>query len=301
MKCKIYGHRGCRALLNENSLLGHNKSLYLGVDMIDMDITLTKDNIPIVFHDNKINNNNTYHKYDNDNYDKYIGLMTYQQLKDYYIGYPLSKENMKLITDFRFYEKCPIPSLKDSINNLMNYNSNTNKKIGIQLELKTDPTNRLETPSLIDLCDNVYQVLLDTNILGKIPIEIQSFEWTTLITMKKNDSNKNCQYSFITDNKLSSTIEFQKGLWTHHLLPNNYNHIIDIITQLQGDIWCPFENDIKKQDIEYAHNNNIKVVPWSNIEYIKQDINEKKIKELIDWKVDGIITDRPDIVYNLLY
>ena len=48
-------------------------------------------------------------------------------------------------------------------------------------------------------------------------------------------------------------------------------------------------------------NNNIKVVPWSNIEYIKQDINEKKIKELIEWKVDVIITDRPDIVYKLLY
>lgn len=303
MICKIYGHRGCRALLNENSLLGHNKSLHLGVNMIDMDIMLTKDNIPIVFHDNKINNRNTYYKYGNYNYnyDKYIGSLTYHQLQDYYVGYPLYKENMESITDFRFYKKCPIPSLKDSINNLMTYNINTNKKVGIQLELKTDPTNRLETPPIIDLCNNVYQVLLDTNILGKIPIEIQSFEWTTLLIMKKNDINSNCLYSFITDNKLLPTIEYQKGLWTHNLIHNNYNHIIDMIKQLDGNIWCPFENDINQPDIEYAHKNNIKVVVWNSIEYSKKDINIEKMKELIEWKVDGIITDRPDIVYKLLH
>ena len=300
MRCKIYGHRGCRALLNENTLLGHNKSLYLGVDMIDMDIILTKDHIPIIFHDNKVNNYNTYYKYGNYNYNKYIGTLTYRQLQDYYVGYPLPNKDMKIIKDFRFYQKCPIPTLKDSIINLMNYNSNTNKKTGIQLELKTEPTNRLETPSIIDLCNTVYQVLLDTNILGKIPIEIQSFEWTTLLTMKKNDINSDCLYSFITDNKLLPTIEFQQGLWTHNLLPQNYNHWIDMIKQFNGDVWCPYEGDINKNDIEYAHNNNIKVVPWSCIEYIKQDINETKTKELIEWNVDGIITDRPDKVYKLL-
>lgn len=301
MKCKIYGHRGCRALLNENSLLGHNKTLHFGVDMIDMDILLTKDNIPVVFHDNRINDYNTYYKYGNYNYDKCIGSLTYHQLQDYYVGYPLSKENMELIKDFRFYKNCPIPSLKDSINNLMSYNINTNKKIGIQLELKTDPTNRLETPSILDLCNNVYQVLVDTNILGKIPIEIQAFEWTTLLTMKKNDINRNCLYSFITDNKLLPTIEYQHGLWTHQLIPNNCNHIIDMINHFNGDIWCPYENDITRTDIEYAHHNKIKVVVWSSIEYSRKDINIEKMKQLLEWKVDGIISDRPDIIYQLLY
>ena len=74
-----------------------------------------------------------------------------------------------------------------------------------------------------------------------------------------------------------------------------------MIKHLNGDIWSPFENDISKKDIEYAHINNIKVVPWGSIEYIKQDVNDKKIKQLIEWNVDGIITDRPDIVINLLH
>lgn len=300
MRYKIYGHRGCRALLNENTLLAHNKALYLGVDMIDMDIMLTKDNIPIVFHDNKINNRNTYYRYGNYNYDKYIGSLTYQQLQDYYVGYPLSNRDMKLVKDFRFYNKCPIPSLKNSIINLINYNSNQQTNIGIQLELKTEPTNRLETPSIVDLCNNVYQVLVDTDVLGKMPIEIQGFEWTTLVTMKKNDINNNCHYSFVTDNQLLSTIEFQRGLWTHHLLPCNYNHLIDMIKHLNGNIWCPYEGDITITDIEYAHHNNIKVVVWSSIEYSKKDINIEKMRELIDWNVDGIITDRPDKVYKLL-
>ena len=73
-----------------------------------------------------------------------------------------------------------------------------------------------------------------------------------------------------------------------------------MIKQLDGNIWCPFENDINQPDIEYAHQNNIKVVVWSSIEYSKKDINIEKMKELIEWKVDGIITDRPDILYQLL-
>ena len=77
--------------------------------------------------------------------------------------------------------------------------------------------------------DRTRQVLVDTDVLGKMPIEIQGFEWTTLVTMKKKDINNNCYYSFVTDNQLLSTREFQQGLWTHHLLPSNYNHLIDMI------------------------------------------------------------------------
>lgn len=49
----IAAHRGFRALYPENTLLAFKKSINK-CDFIEFDVQFTKDNIPIVFHDNKL-------------------------------------------------------------------------------------------------------------------------------------------------------------------------------------------------------------------------------------------------------
>ena len=51
----VYAHRGGRALWPENTLTAYKGSLGLGVDYVDMDINLTKDNTFIVTHDLSLN------------------------------------------------------------------------------------------------------------------------------------------------------------------------------------------------------------------------------------------------------
>jgi glycerophosphoryl diester phosphodiesterase len=47
----IVGHRGARAEITENTLAGFDAALSQGADMIEMDVQLTADGVPVVFHD----------------------------------------------------------------------------------------------------------------------------------------------------------------------------------------------------------------------------------------------------------
>lgn len=48
------GHRGAKAYAPENTLVSFKKALDLGVNMIELDVRITKDKYPVVIHDNKL-------------------------------------------------------------------------------------------------------------------------------------------------------------------------------------------------------------------------------------------------------
>ena len=50
----VAGHRGIRAKYPENTMLSFRKAIELGVDMIEMDVHLSSDGIPVVIHDDKV-------------------------------------------------------------------------------------------------------------------------------------------------------------------------------------------------------------------------------------------------------
>jgi glycerophosphoryl diester phosphodiesterase len=55
---KIIGHRGARGLASENTLESLRRALAAGVDEIEIDIRVTKDNVPILNHDPFLNDAN---------------------------------------------------------------------------------------------------------------------------------------------------------------------------------------------------------------------------------------------------
>jgi glycerophosphoryl diester phosphodiesterase len=47
----VHGHRGARARLPENSIPAFRYAIEQGVDFIELDVAVTKDNVPVVSHD----------------------------------------------------------------------------------------------------------------------------------------------------------------------------------------------------------------------------------------------------------
>lgn len=47
----VLGHRGARGLWPENTIAGFQKAIALGVDMIEFDVHLSSDGVPVVMHD----------------------------------------------------------------------------------------------------------------------------------------------------------------------------------------------------------------------------------------------------------
>lgn len=54
MRTLVVGHRGCAGLEPENTIRAFKRAVKLGCDAIEMDIHLTKDNVPIVIHDRSV-------------------------------------------------------------------------------------------------------------------------------------------------------------------------------------------------------------------------------------------------------
>ncbi|MBU1166845.1 hypothetical protein KKC60_00355 [Patescibacteria group bacterium] len=54
MAVKVIAHRGAPVYHLENTISTFRRALKLGVDMIELDIQVTKDGIPIVIHDNTV-------------------------------------------------------------------------------------------------------------------------------------------------------------------------------------------------------------------------------------------------------
>lgn len=48
------GHRGAKAYAPENTISSFKKALELGVDMVELDVRITKDKYPVAVHDNKL-------------------------------------------------------------------------------------------------------------------------------------------------------------------------------------------------------------------------------------------------------
>jgi len=51
---KIIGHRGCADYAPENTLEGLHTAADMGVEWVELDVKLTKDDIPIIFHDDTL-------------------------------------------------------------------------------------------------------------------------------------------------------------------------------------------------------------------------------------------------------
>ncbi len=54
MRPLIIGHRGCKGLEPENTLLAIRKAISLNVDAIEIDVRLSKDNELVVIHDSRV-------------------------------------------------------------------------------------------------------------------------------------------------------------------------------------------------------------------------------------------------------
>lgn len=91
----VAGHRGMRSFYPENTLLSIQKALNSGVDMLEIDLNLTKDKHVVVIHDNTIDRTTDGTGYVHD--------MTLEELKSYDAGIHKGKQ----------FEGLKIPTLEE--------------------------------------------------------------------------------------------------------------------------------------------------------------------------------------------
>jgi len=112
---KIIAHRGASSYAPENTLAAFQKALDQEADGIELDVRLTKDNIPVICHDATINRTS--------NGKGFIHKLTLSELKKYDFGSSFSRK----------YRKERIPTLEETLEFLQP------SQITLHIEMKNGP------------------------------------------------------------------------------------------------------------------------------------------------------------------
>lgn len=299
----LEAHRGGRDVRPENTLYSYAYAIELGATSIECDMQLTKDGQIVMSHNPILNSDIT--RDENGNYienNKYdIRLMTVDELKKFDVGVmdPNCGEYYDLHGKTQFTYDAKIPTLEELMQLIQSY-GDKNIVSNIETIFYPDPTSA----EYRNNADPKKFVEIFNNIVKKYDMEdrvvLQSFDWQTLIEMKKLNPNISTsalwqkQPSWGRDSESLRRYEKKKSSWLGGLDIKDYQgNPVKAAHAIGTDIISPYYTEISKQDVDEAHSLGMKVVPWTVN-------NEKDMNMLLDMGVDGIISDKPWLLKQVL-
>ena len=264
----IQGHRGCRGLLPENSMIGFKKAIELGVHTLELDVVISKDHKVVVSHEPFMNHEIALDLQGNpiaESEEKSFNLyqMPYDSIRQYDCG---TKKHP------RFPEQEKVKVAKPLLSEVIEMaEASTKKNISYNIEIKRKPAyDEVSAPKLEEFVRLVLEVVQKYDLGYRV--NLQAFDLETLEEIKKQAPKI----------KLALLVGGNENMKTK-------------LQQLsfQPEIMSPYYKLLTKDTIEeYQRRYGMKVIPWT--------VNTAKdMQQLIDWNIDGIITDYPDILRNL--
>lgn len=301
----LEAHRGGIDVRPENTLYSYSYAyaIELGATSIECDMQLTKDGQIVMSHNPILNSDITRDKngnyIENNKYD--IRLMTVDELKKFDVG--VMDQNCGEYYDLhgktQFTYDAKIPTLEELMQLIQSYDD---KNIVLNIETKSYPDPA--SAGYKNNADPKKFVEVFNNIVKKYDMEdrvvLQSFDWQTLIEMKKLNPNISTsalwqeQPSWGRDSESLRRYEKKKSPWLGGLDIKDYQgNPVKAAHAIGADIISPYYTEISKQDVDEAHSLGMKVVPWTVN-------NEKDMTMLLDMGVDGIISDKPWLLKQVL-
>lgn len=300
---QVYAHRGARAFAPENTLPAYKTGLRIGADWVDMDVVMTKDGEIVVGHDPVINP-----AVARGEDGKFVapGLV----VKDLTLAEVRRLDVGRLDPDSayaRFFpDQVPVdgarmPLLRDVVRYV---EKTTGGKAGFQIEMKTDPAHPEHSAEPAPFAAALYKILKEEKIVGRA--EIQAFDWRCLDALRKLDKKVKTAYLTSRDNEKGGVEDLFSpdpkiaGLWTGGKLAKDFGSIPKMVKALGGFAWEPEDAELTKAALDEAHGLGLKVVVWTWPEKSGGIFDAKMAAKLIDWGVDGIITDDPGRLASML-
>ncbi|QLY32917.1 glycerophosphodiester phosphodiesterase [Nocardia huaxiensis] len=293
----LQAHRGGRGMTIEESLPGFAKAIELGVSTLELDIVLTKDSVPLIWHDPVMQAEkctDTAPAFPDDPQYPYVGKLvhdlTYDQVHTLDCG--------KKLTGFPEAQELPgnkIAKLPELFDLVKSY-PGAFEKLRYNIETKIEGEKREQSATPEEFVDVILTTVAEANAIDKV--EIQSFDWRSLPLVKAANPA-------IPTVALYDDSTFKPGsMWLGPVKYEDYpDNPLGAIKALGANISSPsyvnpWDSDAKVGDAGFelttdtayvakAHELGLKVIPWT--------VNDKDtIALVLDQGVDGIITDYPN-------
>jgi glycerophosphoryl diester phosphodiesterase len=132
-------------------------------------------------------------------------------------------------------------------------------------------------------------------------VTLQSFDWRTLRIARRTEPALIA--SFLTSQQPGeAALGDPQAAWTAGLRLRDYGSVAQLVHAAakdgrcavpEGTLWSPDMRDLSADAIVEAHALGLTVVPWT--------VNERAdMRRMIDWCVDGLITDYPDVAREVM-
>ena len=283
----LQGHRGARGLLPENTLPAFQKALDLGVDTIECDMAITRDGVVVIHHDLWLNPDTTRGP-DGKWLDKRgpaIAELTYAELQQYDVG------RIKPGTDYarqfpqqQAVDGTRIPRLADLFDLVR---KSGNDKVGFDCETKVAPDQPSATLPPEEFTRRAIAEIRKGGMERRLMI--QSFDWRTLQVVQKEAPEIRTMY-LTSPRTLAPTADGKPSPWLAGFAPEAHGGSVPrTVAAAGGRIWAPNQTFLTPAMLAEAKSLGITVIPWT--------VNDPAMmNKLLDMGVDGIISDRPDLV-----
>lgn len=278
----LQGHRGARGLAPENTLPAFAAALAVGVDTLELDTLVTRDGEVVIHHDRSLNPATT--RGADGRWlaarGPLVRSLSYAELSHYDVGrldpasayaknYPLQKPA----------DGTRIPRLAEL------FAMARDTEVRFNIETKSSPLEPLATPE-----PEVFAraLLEQVRIAGMSRrTTIQSFDWRTLQAVQKIAPGIPTVYLSARQKWLDNVAEGSP--WTAGYRLIDHGSVPRMVKAAGGAVWSPYFGDLDAADLAEARTLGLKVIVWT--------VNEPaQIRRMLEMGVDGIISDRPDLV-----
>ncbi len=263
------GHRGTRGLVAENTIPSFEKAIEVGANTIEFDVHITKDNKVVVYHDNSFNpaytlmpDGSAIPEARRRDYTFY--QMNYADIRKFIIGqkpYDAYPEQQPV--------KAYAPLMSEMIDSIEAFTrANDYPPVVYLLEIKSNPkTDGFEQPAPEAYMEIMMGVLAPYLKQLKGRLIIQSFDMRPLQVLHK--THPDIPLGYLTGDKSKTVAQNLEALG---FVPAFYN---------------PHYALVDTGFLSTCHHKGMKVLPWT--------VDEKdRMEQLIELGVDGIITDYPN-------
>jgi len=283
----LQAHRGGRGLHPENTLTAFEAAARLGVNTLELDIGITADGVPVVSHDRALNPFFT-----RDARGEWlpargplIHALSLSQLQTYDVG--RLQPGTNYAREFNLQQAVDgeqVPTLAAVFERVKTLGFD---QLNFNIETKLNPNAPGDTLAPGPFVRAVLAVIRQAGMTQRVML--QSFDWRTLAVVRQLEPDMRIAYLTAAPPVAGSPNE---ALWTAGQRLSEHGGSMPQLVRAaagsaKGVTWSPHWRQLNPDQLKQAKALSLSVVPWT--------VNDRAdMTRLMDWGVDGLITDYPD-------
>ena len=168
-----------------------------------------------------------------------------------------------------------------------------NAGVRFNIETKISPLAPGETPAPDAFARAVIAAVLAAGVQDRVTV--QSFDWRTLAVVQREAPGIGTVYLSAQQESLDNigAGHARGSPWTAGVQYSDHGSVPRMVKAAGGRVWSPHYGDLTRELLSEAKLLGLNVIVWT--------VNTRtEMERRIGWGVDGIITDYPDLVRDVL-